>query len=76
MQLRTDGKLFQARNMFEQTFLPASAKYMSQVHKLLDMQRANINSTADDIDGIYRSSRLLLLVLSAAAVVIGLAGAG
>src|SRR5471032_2404164 len=74
-QLRTDGKLFQARNMFEQTFLPASAKYMGQVHKLLDIQRANINSTADDIDGIYRSSRLMLLVLSAVAVVIGMAGA-
>ena len=74
-QLRTDGKLFQARNMFEQTFLPASAKYMAQVHKLLDIQRANINSTADDIDGIYRSSRLMLLVLSAVAVVIGMAGA-
>ena len=74
-QLRTDGKLFQARNMFEQTFLPASAKYMAQVHKLLDIQRANINSTADDIDGIYRSSRLMLLVLSAVAVIIGMAGA-
>src|SRR5471030_1613206 len=38
--------------MFEQTFLPASAKYMAQVHKLLDIQRANINSTADDINGM------------------------
>ncbi|WP_295998696.1 methyl-accepting chemotaxis protein [Rugamonas sp.] len=76
VQLRTDGKLFQARNMFEQTFLPASAKYMSQVHKLLELQRANINSTADDIDGIYRSSRLWLLLLTAVAVAVGMAGAG
>jgi methyl-accepting chemotaxis protein len=75
LQLRTDGKLFQARNMFEQTFLPASAKYLEQVQKLLDIQRTNINGTADDIDGIYRSSRNWLLLLTGAAIVVGLAAA-
>jgi methyl-accepting chemotaxis protein len=75
VQLRTDGKLFQARNLFEQTFLPASAKYLAQVQKLLELQRKNINATADDIDGIYRSSRTWLLLISAIAVVVGIAAA-
>ena len=75
LQLRTDGKLFQARNMFEQTFLPASTKYLAQVQQLLAIQRTNINGTADDIDGIYRSSRNWLLLLSAVAIGVGLAAA-
>jgi len=75
VQLRTDGKLFQARNLFEQTFLPASAKYLAQVQKLLELQRKNINATADDIDGIYQSSRTWLLLISAVAVVVGIAAA-
>jgi methyl-accepting chemotaxis protein len=74
-QLRTDGKLFQARNMFEQTYLPLSARYQARVQKLLELQRKHINSTADHIDGIYNTSRTWLLVLSAAAVLVGIAAA-
>jgi methyl-accepting chemotaxis protein len=75
VQLRTDGKLFQARNMFEQSFLPASTKYLAQVQKLLELQRKHINGTADDIEAIYRSSRAWLLLFSAAAVAAGIAAA-
>ncbi|WP_332879381.1 methyl-accepting chemotaxis protein [Massilia sp. S19_KUP03_FR1] len=75
VQLRTEGKLFQARNMFEKTFLPVAASYQGRVQKLLDLQRAHINSTADDIDAIYRSSRTFLLLLSGVALAAGVAAA-
>ena len=74
-QLRTDGKLFQARNLFEKTFLPVSARYLGRVQKLLELQRKHINSTADDIDGIYHTSSTWLLVLSGVAVLVGIAAA-
>jgi methyl-accepting chemotaxis protein len=74
-QLRTDGKLFQARKLFEQTYLPNAAKYLDQVQKLLDLQRTQINAAASDIESLYISGRALLLTLSALAIVCGVAGA-
>ena len=67
-QLRTEGKLFQSRNLFEQTYLPNSVNYLNQLHKLLDVQRMNINASAENIESIYYSSRLQLLLLSVLAI--------
>jgi len=74
-QLRVDGKLFQSRNLFEQTFLPTSASYLAQMQQLLELQRASINGTASQIESIYHTSSAWLLIVSAAAVVAGVAGA-
>ncbi|NRR33304.1 MCP four helix bundle domain-containing protein [Oxalobacteraceae bacterium] len=74
-QLRTDGKLFQARTLFENTYLPGAKKYLAQMQQLLDLQRKGINATASDIDSIYHSSRALLLVLSIAALICGIGSA-
>ena len=71
-QLRTEGKLFQSRNLFEQTYLPNSVKYLDQLHKLLEVQRGNINTSAGNIESIYRSSRLQLLLLSVLAIGCGM----
>ncbi len=74
-KLRLEGKLFQARKLFEHTYLPNSKAYLDRVQKLLELQRKSINATADHIGGIYRSGRFMLLLLSALALVCGVGGA-
>jgi methyl-accepting chemotaxis protein len=73
--LRAEGKLFQARNAFEKSYLPSSAHYLGSVRKLLQLQRQGINAIAQDIEAIYLSSRAALLALSLAALLCGLIGA-
>ncbi|HJV03102.1 MAG TPA: methyl-accepting chemotaxis protein [Burkholderiaceae bacterium] len=67
-QLRTDGRLFQARTVFENSYLPAARQYLAQIQQLLALQRTGINAASADIDTTYRTGRTLLLVLSGAAV--------
>jgi methyl-accepting chemotaxis protein len=74
-KLRSDDKLYQARKLFEQTYLPNSANYLQQVQQLLDLQRNKINFAASGIESLYRSGRALLLAFSALAIVCGVAGA-
>jgi methyl-accepting chemotaxis protein len=73
--LRADGKLFQARNAFEQTYQPSAARYLESMQKLLQLQRQGINSIAQDIESIYRTSKIALLALTVAAVLCGLIAA-
>ena len=73
--LRAEGKLFQARNAFENSYLPSAAAYQNAIDKLLRLQRQHIDSVAADIDATYRSSRLILLALSALALLCGVAAA-
>ncbi len=75
LTLRADGKLFQAKNAFESSYLPSAANYQSAIDKLLRLQRHNIDGVAADIDATYRSSRTTLLLLSALALLCGVAAA-
>ena len=75
LTLRADGKLFQARNAFESSYLPSAAAYQSAIAKLLQLQRKHIDTVANDIDVTYRSSRIILLSLSALALLCGVAAA-
>lgn len=72
LTLRAEGKLFQARNAFEQTYLPSATRYLASVDKLLRLQRQSIDGVAGGIDATYRSSRLVLLALSTVAVLFGI----
>ncbi|HEU4845303.1 MAG TPA: methyl-accepting chemotaxis protein [Burkholderiaceae bacterium] len=74
-QLRTDGKLFQARTLFENGYLPNARKYLMQMQQLLALQRTAINAASADIDGIYHAGSALLLALSAAAIVCAIGSA-
>jgi methyl-accepting chemotaxis protein len=74
-QLRTDGKLFQARTLFENSYLPGAKKYLMQMQQLLALQRAAIDATSADIDAIYHTGCALLLILSAAAIICGVGAA-
>jgi len=75
LTLRAEGKLFQARNAFEGSYLPSAAAYQNAITKLLLLQRQHIDRVASDIDATYHSSRIILLSLSALALLCGLAAA-
>jgi methyl-accepting chemotaxis protein len=75
LTLRAEGKLFQAKNAFEKNYLPSAAAYQTAIDKLLRLQRHNIDSVANDIDTTYRSSRIILLLLSGLALLCGLLAA-
>src|SRR5450830_1463411 len=75
LTLRAEGKLFQAKNAFEKEYLPSATHYQASVDKLLRLQRQGINEVAESIDATYRSSRLILLALTGAALLCGLAAA-
>ncbi|MES3021853.1 MAG: methyl-accepting chemotaxis protein [Pseudomonadota bacterium] len=69
--LRAEGKLFQAKTAFEGSYLPLSSNYLASVQKLVQVQRDNIDATAAGIGAVYTSSRLVLLALSALAILCG-----
>jgi methyl-accepting chemotaxis protein len=68
---KLDGNLAEANRILEQEFVPGSKRYMESIEQLLAMQRESINASARGIHDIYLSSRLLLLGLCAAALLLG-----
>ena len=70
-KMKTDGQLDEAKVVFENTFVPGSAKYQKFVQDLLLHQRASIDATAHEIDTMAVTSRNLLLGLAALALAFG-----
>ncbi|WP_194722247.1 methyl-accepting chemotaxis protein [Noviherbaspirillum malthae] len=68
---KADGQLEEANRVLEQTFVPAAKVYLDLIQKLLDEQRASIDTTARQIDGIYQASWKLLAGLGIAVLVLG-----
>jgi len=73
LALRAEGKLFQARNAFEGSYLPSAAAYQTAIAKLLQLQRQHIDIVAGQINATYHSSRLILLLLSSLALLCAIA---
>ena len=70
-KLKTAGQLDEAKAVFENTFVPGSAKYQKHVLDLLLHQRASIDATAHEIDTMAVTSRNLLLGLAVLALAFG-----
>ncbi|MCA1859089.1 methyl-accepting chemotaxis protein [Janthinobacterium sp. HSC-3S05] len=70
-KLKGEAQADAANEVFEKTFVPAAAKYQKMVQDLLEHQRASIDTTAREIDGVANTSRNLMLVLAALALGFG-----
>jgi methyl-accepting chemotaxis protein len=70
-KLKGEAQVDAANEVFEKTFVPAAAKYQKMVLDLLEHQRASIDTTAREIDGVANTSRNLMLVLAALALAFG-----
>ena len=71
VKAKADGQLEEAERTLTQVYLPAAEKYMALIQQLLDLQRASIDATAKDIQGIYAESRMWLMLLCVLAVAVG-----
>ncbi|NVI82295.1 methyl-accepting chemotaxis protein, partial [Janthinobacterium sp. BJB401] len=70
-KLKGEAQADAANEVFEKIFVPAAAKYQKMVQDLLEHQRASIDTTAREIDGVANTSRNLMLVLAALALGFG-----
>ncbi|RJG08141.1 HAMP domain-containing protein [Noviherbaspirillum cavernae] len=70
-KLKAEGRIEEAGQIFDKTFIPGSKAYVELVQKLLDMQRASIDEAAQEIDAIYTTSRNLLVALGVFALAFG-----
>ncbi|MGH8809673.1 MAG: methyl-accepting chemotaxis protein, partial [Noviherbaspirillum sp.] len=68
---KADGNIDEASNLFDQKFEPAAKIYLNQVHDLLEEQRKSIDATASEIEAVYQTSKLLLLITSMLALASG-----
>src|SRR5471032_3012690 len=61
VKLKKDGQLDAADQVLQQKFIPAGNAYVSELKQLQDLQRASIDQRAEEIDGIYATSRNALV---------------
>ncbi|MGE4329464.1 methyl-accepting chemotaxis protein [Diaphorobacter sp.] len=71
VKAKADGQAEEAERLLTQVFLPATDKYTALIQRLLDMQRARIDGTAQHINATYDQSRLWLIVLGVLGVATG-----
>ncbi|MGD9773318.1 methyl-accepting chemotaxis protein [Diaphorobacter sp.] len=71
VKAKADGQAEEAERLLTQAFLPATDKYTALIQRLLDMQRARIDATAQGINATYDQSRLWLIVLGVLGVATG-----
>ena len=71
VKAKAAGQAEEAERLLTQVYLPATDKYVALIQRLLDMQRASIDATAQGINATYVQSRLWLIVLGVLGVAAG-----
>ncbi len=65
------GNVDEAMSILEKTFIPTANTYQQLMRQLVDMQRKDIDDTAQRIDSIAEQSRMLILVLEGLILLLG-----
>ncbi|TWG81313.1 methyl-accepting chemotaxis protein [Cupriavidus gilardii J11] len=73
VKLKDAGQTDEANQVLEKEFVPAGDAYLGQIQKLLDIQRASIDATAQEINAIYQRARQRLILLGLVVLGIGVA---
>jgi methyl-accepting chemotaxis protein len=71
LKLKAEGQAEQALEMVDSKLVPALEAYDASIKAMLSFQKANIDKTVSAIDLLYRSSRLSLGAMAAAALALG-----
>ena len=71
VKAKAAGQAEEAERLLTQVYLPATDKYVALIQRLLDMQRASIDATAQGINATYVQSRLWLIGLGVLGVAAG-----
>ncbi|MGY8525610.1 methyl-accepting chemotaxis protein [Paracidovorax citrulli] len=71
-ELKAAGQTDEANAVLEKEFVPAGDAYLSEIQKLLDIQRESIDATAKEINAIYERARNRLIGLGVVVLAIGI----
>ena len=69
--LKKAGDAQGARKMFEDTYVPAAAKYEAVLQKLLDVQREQIDADGQVVQAANRNAQIALGAFGALAIIVG-----
>jgi methyl-accepting chemotaxis protein len=72
VKLKAEGKMDEAMQLLDKTFVPAAAVYQQLMRDMVDLQRKDIDETAKEIDDIAAQSRVLILVLEGLILLLGI----
>ncbi|CUJ17088.1 MULTISPECIES: methyl-accepting chemotaxis protein [Achromobacter] len=69
---KQDGDVDAANRVFTQEFLPATRQFIDQITKLTNLQRAEIDASAADIQSAYGVANFWMIAIGSIALVSGL----
>ncbi|WP_312437298.1 methyl-accepting chemotaxis protein [Achromobacter sp.] len=69
---KQEGNVDAASKIFTQEFVPATRQFIDNINRLSELQRADIDARADEIEASYRTANLWMIVIGSIAVVCGL----
>ncbi|AVP56623.1 methyl-accepting chemotaxis protein [Pulveribacter suum] len=71
VKMKGEGRAEEAERLLMETVQPATEAYVNVIQRLLDMQRARIDATAQGIEATYAQSRRWLIALGLLALAAG-----
>jgi methyl-accepting chemotaxis protein len=71
-KLKAAGKLDEANQLFDATFLPSANAYLGLMRNLVELQRASMDAAGKEIDATAIASRNLMIVLVVLALALGI----
>jgi len=69
---KQEGNVDAANKIFTQEFLPATRQFIDNINRLSELQRADIDARAAEIEASYGAANLWMIVIGSIAVVCGL----
>ncbi|WP_304505134.1 methyl-accepting chemotaxis protein [Achromobacter sp. ACM05] len=69
---KQEGNVDAANKIFTQEFLPATRQFIDNINRLSELQRADIDARAAEIEASYGNANLWIIVIGSIAVVCGL----
>jgi len=69
---KQEGNVDAANKIFTQEFLPATRQFIDNINRLSELQRADIDARAAEIEASYGTANLWMIVIGSIAVVCGL----
>ena len=69
---KQEGNVEVANKIFAQEFVPSTRQFIDQITRLSDLQRADIDARAAEIESAYGAANLWMIVIGSLAVVSGL----
>ncbi|WP_312993041.1 methyl-accepting chemotaxis protein [Achromobacter animicus] len=69
---KQEGNVDAANKIFTQEFLPATRQFIDNINRLSELQRADIDARAAEIEASYGNANLWMIVIGSIAVVCGL----